>query len=191
VSPPVEPEPAPVVKPRTFIAEPMGTSPKLEVAEDARLFRRADDRGEWVMPKDLADPGQVARRLGDATVKPQERHNQILLGAAKVAKLVPVTDHAPFTVSIDTADLVTGLGARVGQSFDQLLALVPALKCSPEFGEDYQQLNCDTPDGWTAIFPSKGHDFAKLEWTGTSEQARGLIGRNRLEMLSWSGRPSP
>lgn len=185
------PAAAPGDRPRVFIADPFGDSPEVEVAGDTRLFHRVDDRGEWITPPDLADPELVARRLGDATTAPTERGSYIMSGSTKLASLHPWSQILPFNVALRAAELATGRGARVGQSFADLLALVPGLKCSPEWGEGYQQLNCDLPDGWTAVFPADGRNFKDLETIESSEQARKLIGRNRLSLLQWSGRAAP
>jgi hypothetical protein len=184
------PAAAPGDKPRVFIADPLGNSPEVTVAEDARLFHRVGDRGEWISPPDLADPELVARRLGDATTAPTERGSYIMSGSTKLASLHPASQHVPFNVALRAAALATGRGARVGQSFADLLALVPELKCSPEWGEGYQQLNCDMPDGWSAIFPAAGRNFKDLDTIDSNEQARKLVGRNRLSLLQWSGRVS-
>ena len=93
-------------------------------------------------------------------------------------------------LALENAALTTASGAHVGLSFDALLALVPKLACTPEFGEGYQQLNCGMPDGWDAVFPSNSKNFAELEGNIITEQARKLIGKNRLSWLSWTGRPT-
>lgn len=185
------PAAAPGDKPRVFIADPLGNSPDVEVAENARLFHRADGRGEWIFPPDLADPELVARRLGNATTAPTaETGSYIMSGSTKLASLHPESEVLPFNVALRAAELATGRGARVGQSFADLLALVPELKCSPEWGEGYEQLTCDMPDGWSAIFPAGGRNFKDLDKIDSNEQARKLIGRNRLSLLQWYGRVS-
>ena len=173
--------------PRTFTTDNYG--PAVQVAEDAHLFHRAD--GEWITPRDLADPELVARRIGGVKLVSQPIGYHMMAGTARIAALYPSTEYAPVNITLYNAVFTTGTGARLGLSFDAMLALVPTLACTPQHGEGYQQLTCSMPDGWTAVFLSNSKNFAELEANITTEQARKLIGRNRIMWLDWAGRPTP